>query len=102
MVAASAEALALAAYARDLRFDLDCELCCDSTAALAMTQTAGIGKVRHLRTQGLWVKEVRISGRIVYKKVLGEQNPADLFTKHMSADLSARHLATLNMKLSTG
>ena len=45
---------------------------------------------------------MRISGRVVYKKVLGETNPADLLTKHMSAELSARHLETLNMKLSSG
>ena len=65
MVAASAETLALAAYARDLGLDLDCELYCDSAAALGIAQRAGMGKVRHLRTQGLWVEEVRISGRIV-------------------------------------
>jgi hypothetical protein len=102
MVAATAETLALQAYAKDLGLDLDCELYCDSAAALGIAQRAGIGKVRHLRTQGLWVQEVRISGRVVYKKVLGEKNPADLLTKHMSAELSARHLETLNMKLSSG
>ena len=102
MVAASAETLALAAYARDLGLSLDCELYCDSAAALGISQRAGIGKVRHLRTQGLWVQEVRISGRITYKKVLGEKNPADLLTKHMSAELAGRHLGTLNMKLSEG
>ena len=102
MVAASAETLALAVYARDLGLDMECELYCDSSAALGISQRAGIGKVRHLRTQGLWVQEVRISGRIQYKKVLGEKNPADLLTKHMSADLAGRHLATLNMRLSTG
>ena len=102
MVAASAETLALQAYARDLGLDLDCELYCDSAAALGIAQRAGIGKVRHLRTQGLWVQEVRISGRIVYKKVLGEKNPAGLLTNHMSAELSARHLETLNMKLTAG
>ena len=50
----------------------------------------------------MWVQEVRISGRITYKKVLGEKNPADLLTKHMSAELAGRHLGTLNMKLSEG
>ena len=89
-------------YARDLGLDMTCELYCDSSAALGISQRAGIGKVRHLRTQGLWVQEVRISGRIKYKKVLGEKNPADLLTQHMSADLAGRHLATLNMRLSAG
>ena len=102
MVAASAETLALQAYAHDLGLEFGCELYCDSAAALGIAQRAGIGKVRHLRTQGLWVQEVRVSGRIAYKKVLGEKNPADLLTKHMSADLSARHLECLNMDFSKG
>ena len=80
MVAVSAETLALAAYARDLGIDMECELYCDSAAALGISQRAGIGKVRHLRTQGLWVQEVRIFGRIQYKQNLGEKNPADLLT----------------------
>ena len=33
---------------------------------------------------------------------LGEKNPADLLTKHMSVELACRHLETLNMKLSEG
>lgn len=102
MVAASAETLALAAYARDLGLVLECELYCDSAAALGIAQRAGIGKVRHLRTQGLWVQEVRVSGRIIYKKVLGEKNPADLLTKHMPAELAGRHLKCLNMQFDDG
>ena len=102
MVAASAETLAIAAYAGDLGLKLDCELYCDSSAALGIAQRAGIGKVRHLRTQGLWVQEVRVSGRIVYRKVLGAKNPADLMTKHMPAELSGQHVKTLNMRLVEG
>ena len=40
-----AETLALAVYARDLGLDMECELCCDSSAALGISQRAGIGKV---------------------------------------------------------
>ena len=102
MVAASAETLGLQAYSRDLGMEMACEMFCDSSAALGISQRAGIGKVRHLRTQGLWVQEVRVSGRIAYKKVLGEKNPADLMTKHMGVDLAQRHLETLNMKMIGG
>ena len=102
MVAASAETLAMAAYARDIGIELECELYCDSSAALGIAQRAGIGKVRHLRTQGLWVQEVRVAGRIKYLKVLGAKNPADLMTKHMSADLNKQHLETLNQEFVGG
>ena len=70
----------------------------DSSAAIGICTRSGIGKVRHLRTQGLWVQEVRVSGRILYRKVLGEKNPADLLTKNMSAELMSRHVETLNMR----
>ena len=62
MVAASAETLAIVAYARDLGLDLGGEVYTDSSAALGISQRAGIGKVRHLCTQGLWVQEARVTG----------------------------------------
>ena len=98
MVAASAGTLAMAAYAKDIGLDLGCQVYCDSSAALGIAQRAGIGKVHHLRTQGLWIEEVRISGRIKYLKVLVSKNPADLTTKHMSADLNMQHIETLNIR----
>ena len=64
MVAASAETMAIMAYARDLGMVMTAEVYTDSAAALGISQRAGIGKVRHLRTQGLWVQEVRVSGRL--------------------------------------
>ena len=92
MVAASAESLAIIAYARDLGVSLGGEVYTDSAAALGITHRAGIGKVRHLRTQGLWVQEVRVAGRLHYKKVLGTKNPSDVLTKHVPGELLERHL----------
>ena len=87
MVAAFAETLATAAYARDLGLGMGCELCY-SEAALGIAQRAGIDKVCHLRTQGLLVQELRLSGRIIYCKFLRNKKPADLLTKHMPAELN--------------
>ena len=102
MVAASAETLAIQSYASDLGMELENDLYTDSAAALGIAARAGIGKVRHLRTQGLWVQEVKANGRIKFMKILGEKNPADLLTKHMSAELMKRHMATLNVKVTAG
>ena len=95
MVAASAECLALIAYARDLGMAVSGEIYADSSAALGIAQRCGIGKVRHLRTQSLWVQEVRLTRRLAYHKVLGTKNPADILTKYVPAELLKRHLATL-------
>ena len=75
MVAASAETLAIIAYAKDLGTQMGGEVYVDSSAALGISQRCGIGKVRHLRTQGLWVQEARLTGRLAYRKVLGAKNP---------------------------
>ena len=102
MVAASAEALAVIAYSADLGLKFDGEVYTDSSAALGISQRAGIGKVRHLRTQGLWVQECRVTGRLVYHKVLGTKNPADVLTKHVPGELLDRHLETVGARITSG
>ena len=54
----------------------------DSSAAIGICSRQGLGKLRHLDTHTLWVQQAVRSRRFELKKVLGEENPADLFTKH--------------------
>ena len=42
-----------------------------------------MGKLRHLETHTLWVQEKVRTKAISVRKVRGEVNPADLFTKHL-------------------
>ena len=58
--------------------------------------------MRHLRIQSLWVQEVRSSGRLAYRKVLGTLNPSDVLTKHVPGDLLDSHLTTLGVELRGG
>ena len=102
MVAASAECLAINAYMRDLGLETKGEVYTDSSAALGISQRAGIGKVRHLRTQGLWVQEARVSGRLAYRKVLGTKNPADVLTKHVDGNLLEKHLQSIGAHIVDG
>ncbi len=102
MVAASAEALAVIAFARDLGMKMEGDVYTDSSAALGIAQRKGIGKVRHLRTQGLWVQETRATGRLKYNKVLGTKNPSDILTKHVQGDLLDRHLGTIGASIEGG
>ena len=95
MVAASAEALGIIALLKDLGVDAGGEVYSDSSAALGIAQRQGMGRVRHIRTQALWVQETRAEGRLNYKKVLGTRNPSDLLTKHMPGPLITQHLTTL-------
>ena len=78
------------------------EIYTDSSAALGISQRSGLGKVRHLRTQGLWVQEARQTGRLAYRKVLGSMNPADVLTKHVPAEVLQKHLGALGAEARGG
>ena len=54
----------------------------DSSAALGIASRSVLGKLRHLETYTLWLQETVRTRAITVRKVRGEVNPADLFTKH--------------------
>ena len=59
----------------------------DSSAAIGICSRQGLGKLRHIDTHTLWLQQAVRCKRIEVKKIAGECNPADLFTKHsLSAD----------------
>jgi histone deacetylase 1/2 len=67
---------------RDLGQDAPVRVWTDSEAAIGISSRQGLGKLRHLDTHTLWIQHAVRSGRIDLRKVLGEANPADIFTKH--------------------
>ena len=98
MVLASAETLGLVALCKDLGIHLEGDVYADSSAALGIAQRRGIGKIRHIRVQALWVQEVRCSKRLKYMKVLGSRNPSDILTKHVGGELLDIHIRTLGIE----
>ena len=67
----------------DLGVQLPVTAWTDSSAALGIASRSGLGKLRHLETHTLWLQEKVRTKAIMVKKVWGEVNPADLFTKHL-------------------
>ena len=63
----------------------------DATAAIGMVARMGLGKVRHLSVSDLWVQHAQRDGRITHEKWLGQDNPADMFTKPVGQDCMDRH-----------
>ena len=55
----------------------------DSSAALAVTNRKGNGKLRPVRIGQLWVQQLAEEPDITFKKVKGDDNPADVCTKHL-------------------
>ena len=64
-----------------LGYEVHYVLCLDSSAAKAMVQRDGVGKVKHLDTRALWIQAERRDHGLTTRKVPGEKNLADLGTK---------------------
>ena len=84
VVKASGAGLGYQALMRDFGVDLPVTVYTDSTATIGISSRQGLGKLRHLDTTALWIQQAIRSKRITLRKVAGEENPADLFTKHMA------------------
>ena len=70
---------------------LGCRVYADASAALGIIQRIGLGKVRHLETNSLWLQQACRTKMIQYLKVPGEDNPADTLTKHLAEEPRRRH-----------
>ena len=80
---------------KDVGIDLPVSVWTDSSAALGIASRSGLGKLRHLETHTLWVQEKVRVGAISVRKVTGEVNPADLFTKHLPSKDKVHQLLAL-------
>ncbi len=70
------------AMLRDLGVEVPLRVWTDSSAAMGICTRQGRGKLRHLDTHTLWIQQAVRTQRVDLRKVDGEQNPADLLTKH--------------------
>ena len=96
IVKASSEGMGVQSMLRDLGYDFTLQVNTDSSAAVGVSNRHGLGKVRHLDVRELWVQEKVGNGDIRLVKVPGEENIADLLTKH----LDRTHMDALMKKLS--
>ena len=64
--------------------EITAKIMVDSSAALAVTQRKGNGKLRHVRIGQMWVQQMAEEEELTYSKVKGEDNPADVCTKHLN------------------
>ena len=69
---------------------------------LASSSAKGLGTLRHIATQFLWIQEKVGNDELDIVKVPGEQNPADLFIKNVSAEVIRRHTGRLGIVLAAG
>ena len=67
----------------------------DASAAIGIVNRTVVGKLRHIRVQYLWLQERVREGEVKVLKIPGEDNPADIFTKNVPAEVLRKHLTDM-------
>ena len=88
--------------AKDFGVVMEGRLSTDSSAGKGIASRLGLGKVRHLDVEDLWVQQKVRDGSVQLLKVAGVDNPADIFTKYVASDLLVKMLAKLKLGLIDG
>ena len=88
---------------RDIGLELGLRAWTDSSAAIGVAKRQGLGKLRHLECQSLWLQQRLRRGEFTLHKVAGETNPSDIFTKHLESQRKLDDLVRLfNCRLMDG
>ena len=95
----AAQTLGMISMAADFGNEVEGTVYSDSAAALGIATRTGLGKVRHIRVQYLWLQERVAEGELRVRKVAGEANPADLLTKGLAQELLSRHLRAAGIQI---
>ena len=94
--------LGMKSLINDLGFAIKVRVHSDACAAIGMARRRGLGRVRHLDVEDLWIQSKVRDGHIDLVKVLGAENPADILTKYVSADILNKMLEKLNLRFMEG
>ena len=82
VIRGAGQGLGYKALLRDLGVEARLRVWTDPSAAICICNRQGLGKLRHFDTHTLWIQQAVRTGRIDLRKVLGEENLADLLAKH--------------------
>ena len=90
-------ALGFRSMARDLNIHMPLRIHSDATAAIGIARRRGFGKMRHLDVEDLWIRERVRNNDVELCKVLGTENPADIFTKYVEHPILSAALPRMGM-----
>ena len=83
VVKAAGTGMGYQALLADLGVAVPLRVWTDSTASIGICGRQGLGRLRHIDTQSLWIQQRVRDGSFELRKVRGSENPADLLTKHL-------------------
>lgn len=102
MVSAASEGLGAKAMALDFGGQLGVDIHVDASAASGVAQRKGLGKIRQVDAQSLWIQDAVHQRRVQLQKIKGAQNPADMLTKYLDSGGIATMMAKLCLILEAG
>ena len=82
LVRCAAQGLGVIALLLDMGIERKLRLKTDASVAKSIASRRGLGKLRHIELNQLWLQEKVNSGKIEIEKVKGTENPADALTKY--------------------
>ena len=74
----------------------------DSSAAKGIASRKGLGKVRHIEINQLWLQDKCRSGAIEIRKIDGVDNLADCLTKYVDSEGVLKHTYGVGMSIIVG
>ena len=85
-VRGASQGIGLKAMLQDLGVTVGVKLHIDASAAIGIAMRRGMGKVRHLELNQLWLQDQVARGRISVAKVEGARNFSDSLTKRCARE----------------
>ena len=95
-------AMGLRSMYKDLGLSLKLRVHSDATAAIGIARRRGLGKLRHLGCEDLWIQSKVRSKDVELLKVLGAENPADILTKYVDPKTLQSALKRINTIVEPG
>jgi len=100
MVKTGAQLLGMSAMFRDLGISLRLRIKTDANAAKGISMRQGLGKLRHIETNQLWLQDKVHRGEFGIDKVDGKYNIADALTKPVGNEDLGIHISGVGIRLS--
>ena len=102
MAATASEGLGAKAMCSDFGTPMEVYLHVDASAAIGFAQRTGLGTIRHLDTQSLWIQDAVRHKRVSLLKIPGTENPADLMTKPLESATQDKLMSKLGLVVLDG
>ena len=102
LVKATSHSLGIQAIARDMGIVLNVFVYTGSSAAKGIASRRGLGEMRHIEVNQLWLQDKVAEGIVKIIKIPGTGNQADILTKHVNAHILGNHLGLMGFQISWG